>query len=488
MARQFRGEQGQEVAAQLLQRIKTLHPLEGALAVGEGVAGSGQGPQVEPAPDLPGLPIEGERLLLGESGGRRDSLRARVGGDAIRDEAAVRRGQAVRGGLRRRTAAEGDKDHAAHHQHHRRQGDLQHPGPPGDEPDALGHGPLAGGHGGGGAEEVRRGGAGDDHAHQRSPVVQTLALAQAADSPVVAGQLTVPAAEGRRPPHQGVVPVDRQAHIPQNSPQVVPVAVVGPFVDQDVAQMGLLHRSFIEVDGGPEHPEEAGGGQSPHQIYWQIARARLRRKRQALPFSAEVDIKFQVGQDHHGRGDPHSGIPGPAPEGHIPQGGVPAVVDDLGAGLRIHVGAVDGVLLTGALLPPLLIGSASGIFLIHGVEIIEAADKGRVHDDGGADCRVCSVFQLGPYPLRRTRYAHRRGEQGAGDQEPGRHQQPQGVLEAGVDPPPQQPPQQGDHQDQDGGSQDHLNHGWPPLLSPGWRSVRRYPPGSTPAHPPGCSP
>ena len=133
-------------------------------------------------------------------------------------------------------AAEGQHRRQGCAQQHQYQGGNGHLRPFGDEKDALLHGSLFVRHGGGGAEEAGQSTARNDHVHQGLAVFQSLVLTEATDSTVVAGQLPIPTAEDRRPPHKGVEPVYAQAHHPQQGPQMVSVTEVGLFVGQDMGQ------------------------------------------------------------------------------------------------------------------------------------------------------------------------------------------------------------------------------------------------------------
>ena len=88
---------------------------------------------------------------------------------------------------------------------------------PGDE--------IVPGHGGGAMQHTARLSPGGGEPDQRPAVIQPPILAQRADRGLVAGQLPVPPGEDRRPPHQRIVPVDRQAQAPQQAPYLVAMAV-----------------------------------------------------------------------------------------------------------------------------------------------------------------------------------------------------------------------------------------------------------------------
>ena len=302
-------------------------------------------------------------------------------------------------------AAEGQHHHGGHDHRHRRQGDLQHPGPVDDEGDPLLHGPFPLAHGGGRPQQPRQRPAGDDHGHQGLAVVQPPVLPQPPDGAVVAGQLAVPAAEHRRPPHQGVVPVQGQAHASDQTPQLVPVAAVGLLVDQDVLQPPGVQGRLIEVDGRAEQPHQAGGGEPLRQVHPGPAGGGQLRRGNAPPPLPQGEVKFQVGQEQD---RPHQGCPGvqgPAPEGHGPDAVILAVGDGLLPLLQIHLHAVDGVILAGGLLEPLVRGGPQGEVFFFGVDVVQ----GPQYREG---CHIRSGG-LGGGACRRTLgWGLRRGGQG----------------------------------------------------------------------------
>ena len=455
VARQLRGEQGQQVVLQLRQGVEAIHPEVAAACRVQDFLRGGERAGFKPIPGGPGLLIEGGSLRLGDAG----SGLGAAGFRRIFDGAGLRLGVLP-------AAAEGQHHHGGHDHRHRRQGDLQHPGPVDDEGDPLLHGPFPLAHGGGRPQQPRQRPAGDDHGHQGLAVVQPPVLPQPPDGAVVAGQLAVPAAEHRRPPHQGVVPVQGQAHASDQTPQLVAVAAVGLLVDQDVLQPPGVQGRLIEIDGRAEQPHQAGGGEPLRQVHPGPAGGGQLRRGDAPPPLPQGEVKFQVGQEQD---RPHQGCPGvqgPAPEGHGPDAVILAVGDGLLPMLQIHLHAVDGVILAGGLLEPLVRGGPQGEVLFFGVDVVQGPQyrEGchiRSGGLGGGACRRTLgwgirrggrdrvIRRQGRLPVGQgPRHRQRGGEEGAGDQQPQDHQQPQGVLEPGVDPPPKAPPQQGQRQDQ----------------------------------------
>ena len=292
------------------------------------------------------------------------------------------------------------------------------------------------------------------HQRQKGPaVVQALCLPQPPYGPSVTGQLAVPAAEGRRQPDHGVKPIDRQAEGPRKGPDVVPVAVVGVLVGQDVPRTGRLQGRPVEVDGRAQQPKEARGGQLLYCIYPQPplsgSRRQVQRPAQTAQPQGEEQVAHPQGRGHQNR--PRQPDPDRQP-GRRDPGGFSARRGLFGGRLR----DVLGPLSKGGAVPVGRRQSAGGprrgpIQVRQGPE-----------DSGGAgDLRP--VQQDLPQIRRRPRHAHRRGKEASGNQQAGRHQQPQGVLQPRRDPPPQQAAQQNDHQDQHPGGQKALHHASSPL-------------------------
>ena len=86
-----------------------------------------------------------------------------------------------------------------------------------------------------------------------------------------------------------------QGQTPEGGPEVVEVGAVGKLVGQCVAQgIRVLRRLRREVDGGSEHPEQAGGGQARRRIDGDGGVNAL----QPLPPLSQPTIEAKVGDQH----------------------------------------------------------------------------------------------------------------------------------------------------------------------------------------------
>ena len=138
----------------------------------------------------------------------------------------------------------------------------------GDAGDPVLQLPLICRHGGGG----QQGRAGTrphrNQGQQRFAVGDAFALSQGLDGGLVAGQLPVGLGDGGGDPHQRVEPVHREAHAPQQRPQRVQMAGVGGLMGQHMPQpLRRGDNGGGKINGGPEQPEQAGGGETClHQI------------------------------------------------------------------------------------------------------------------------------------------------------------------------------------------------------------------------------
>ena len=123
-------------------------------------------------------------------------------------------------------------------------------------------------HGGGGEQGIRWGFPHGDEGEKGPAIGDPLRLPQPPEGPLVTGQLAVRPGGQRRPPDQGVEPIDGQAHPPEQGPEGVPVPGVGLLMSQDVPEaVRALESGGGQVNGGPEEPEQAGGGQTAfHQV------------------------------------------------------------------------------------------------------------------------------------------------------------------------------------------------------------------------------
>ena len=118
------------------------------------------------------------------------------------------------------------------------------------------------GHGGNGQQGIHRHPPDGDQAQEGLAVGQPLLLPQRPDGPLVAGQLAVRSGGRHGDPHQGIEPVDRQAHAPEQGPQGVQMPGVGLLMGQHVAQALLApNGGGSQVDGGAQDAKQAGGVQ-----------------------------------------------------------------------------------------------------------------------------------------------------------------------------------------------------------------------------------
>ena len=72
------------------------------------------------------------------------------------------------------------------------------------------------------------------HTDECPAVGRPFRFAQRLDGSFIACQLRVPFAQHRRHPHQGIVPMEHQAHAPQHGPDMVTLAVVAHFMRDDM--------------------------------------------------------------------------------------------------------------------------------------------------------------------------------------------------------------------------------------------------------------
>ena len=349
-----------------------------------------------------------------------------------------------------RAGGGGEGGGAGHGGQDQGQGEGQGGGSPGlgDAADPVLQLPLPGGHGGGGEEGVA---AGPPHRHQgqQGPAVgQPLLLVQPRQHRLVAGQLPVgPGGQGRRP-HQGVEPVDHQADAPQQGPQGVQVPPVGQLVGDDVA-LPLLRGSGGrgQVDGGAQEPHQAGGGQPPlRQIHWH--RAPLHGV--GPPPPAELPPEAQVPRQEPQPRQGHAAVP------EVPQQlrrrQLPGVAGD-GLPVRRQHRVAEAV---------------AGLHHLAGLGLACRRDLRRRGAVQGQDVDRPALQPAGGRlhrGLRRGQHSEACRRQAHGDQQPGQHQQPQGVLGPPGDLFPEHPPQDQQGQDQHRGRDQNLCHGFSPPFS-----------------------
>ena len=349
-----------------------------------------------------------------------------------------------------RAGGGGEGGGAGHGGQDQGQGEGQGGGPPGlgDAADPVLQLPLAGGHGGGGEEGVA---AGPPHRHQgqQGPAVgQPLLLVQPRQHRLVAGQLPVgPGGQSRRP-HQGVEPVDHQADAPQQGPQGVQVPPVGQLVGDDVALPLLRGRGGGgQVDGGAQEPHQAGGGQPPlRQIHWH--RAPLHGI--GPPPPAELPPEAQVPRQEPQPRQGHAAVP------EVPQQlrrrQLPGVAGDgLPVGRQHRVAE-----------------AVAGLHHLAGLGLARRRDLRRRGAVQGQDVDRTALQPAGRRlhrGLRRGQHSEACRRQAHGDQQPGQHQQPQGVLGPPGDLFPEHPPQDQQGQDQHRGRDQNLCHGFSPPFS-----------------------
>ena len=349
-----------------------------------------------------------------------------------------------------RAGGGGEGGGAGHGGQDQGQGEGQGGGPPGlgDAADPVLHLPLAGGHGGGGEEGVA---AGPPHRHQgqQGPAVgQPLLLVQPRQHRLVAGQLPVgPGGQSRRP-HQGVEPVDHQADAPQQGPQGVQVPPVGQLVGDDVALPLLRGRGGGgQVDGGAQEPHQAGGGQPPLR---QVYRHRAPLHGIGPPPPAELPPEAQVPRQEPQPRQGHAAVP------EVPQQlrrrQLPGVAGDgLPVGRQHRVAE-----------------AVAGLHHLAGLGLARRRDLRRRGAVQGQDVDRTALQPAGRRlhrGLRRGQHSEACRRQAHGDQQPGQHQQPQGVLGPPGDLFPEHPPQDQQGQDQHRGRDQNLCHGFSPPFS-----------------------
>ena len=89
--------------------------------------------------------------------------------------------------------------------------------------------------------------------------------------------------------------MEGQSQAPEEGPDVVPVPEVGELVGEHMgADCSVRRRLRGEVDGGAEHPAQAGGGQPVRLIH----RQGTARRGERPSASAEFLGKPQVGGQH----------------------------------------------------------------------------------------------------------------------------------------------------------------------------------------------
>ena len=159
------------------------------------------------------------------------------------------------------------------------------------------------------------------------------------DGPLVAGELPVPLGQHHRRPHQGVIPVEGQGQAPEEGPDVVSVPEVGELVGEHMgADPPVLRRLRGEVDGGAEHPAQAGGGQAVRLIHRQGTIRQGQRAAALAEFLGKPQVSGQHRQqDHAGPRPPrqhHSGAE------HVVQRGTAEIQVDLPIFLELPEGGV----------------------------------------------------------------------------------------------------------------------------------------------------
>ena len=241
-------------------------------------------------------------------------------------------------------------------------------------------------HGGGGEKGIRRGFPHGDEGEKRPAIGHPLRLPQPPEGPFVTGQLAVrPGGQGR-PPDQGVEPVDRQAHGPEQGPEGVQVPGVGLLVCQDVPEaVRALEGGGGQVNGGAEQPEEAGGGEA---LLHQIDPAGGALHGIGPPGPAELSPEEQIGEDQPAGHDRHTAVP---------DGGQLVRQDDLPGVFHL----MDHLLAVGIAVNAVFRGQAQHDF---GVLFGTVRGKGPLRsgqgDPGGGQVE-CLSLQAGHHRLRR---------------------------------------------------------------------------------------
>ena len=283
------------------------------------------------------------------------------------------------------------------------------------------------GHHRGGDEQ--RGALFTGHADQRAAVGGALALADAADGRLVAGQLRVAAGKLRRPPHERVVPMQRQTHAAQHRPKVVTVAVVRLLVGERVAQrLRLRARVGCDVNARLRHAEQARRIRLTALVDRQAGVGLLHALTRAAQLLAEAQVHGEEHQSQRRRAGEPDGFSDPRPVGLFDRRRGHRrgrdVLHEVRRSRLVHALCrnADGTGVRGRVVPladdvlpigPLLHGRRA---LGHGVHHAQIA-RAEAH---------------------RNEQAHE-------------HQQPQGVLHPQAELPAQHIAQRDDHQDQNAG-------------------------------------
>ena len=283
------------------------------------------------------------------------------------------------------------------------------------------------GHHRGGDEQ--RGALFTGHADERAAVGGALALADAADGRLVTGQLRVAAGKLRRPPHERVVPMQRQTHAAQHRPKVVTVAVVRLLVGERVAQrLRLRARVGCDVNARLRHAEQARRIRLTALVDRQAGVGLLHALTRAAQLLAEAQVHGEEHQSQRRRAGEPDGFCDPRPVGLFDRRRGHRrgrdVLHEVRRGRLAHALCrnADGTGVRGRVVPladdvllvsPLLHGRRA---LGHGVHHAQIA-RAEAH---------------------RNEQAHE-------------HQQPQGVLHPQAELPAQHIAQRDDHQDQNAG-------------------------------------
>ena len=307
-------------------------------------------------------------------------------------------------------------------------------------------------HGGGGEKGIRRGFPHGDEGEKRPAIGHPLRLPQPPEGPLVTGQLAVrPGGQGR-PPDQGVEPVDRQAHGPEQGPEGVQVPGVGLLMSQDVPEaVRALEGGGGQVNGGAEQPEEAGGGEA---LLHQIDPAGGALHGIGPPGPAELSPEEKIGEDQPAGHDGTAGVPDRGQK--VRQGNLPLIGPNAFRRVSHGILVVKSV---GAVRR----GGADG----HRRSVVRSVKIAAVRPPGCYGVRR-NVQGLHPVRrgLRRRQQAEARRREVHRHQQPQQHQPPEGVLGPAGEDLPKQPPEGQQRQDQRrGGQQDFLHVSSPPALS-----------------------
>ena len=327
------------------------------------------------------------------------------------------------------------------------------PGPVGDAAYPLPQAALAAGQGGGGHQQ--RGRAGAAHGQQGAAVGHPFLRGQTAQRRFVAGQFPVLPGGRRCPPDQRVEPVQRQTYPPQRRPQVIPVAQVGQFMGQHMADHRRVgRRGFGQVDGRAQQPRQTGGLHRAAHIHRHPA-----AHRQPSAAAAQPGVKPQAGspqrRQHHRRaGQPdqrQQRLPCQRP-------------------LHLLVLPVGGRAGKDQFRPAVRAGAVA----LHRAVFAPFHPVHRLHQFGGPG---------GGGALHRVEQAHRALAQVHRQQQAQQYQPPHRVPNPGPQPVFQYKPQQPHDQDQSGAADRPVKgHCPPPPFPPAAisRTARRSPGGSAP--------